>query len=172
MGDIPSSPSSSESTKRRRALRSMSGDTLTVDLGENCVNTPELPPGIPNSTDSHGAKKNKKKRRRSRDSSPSDSGSGSSSSSRSPDRKKPRKDGTDSGGFDEPSNVAMLPRSRVRDLRRWMKEGIESKTEGTPSDLLMFPNLRVTLNLWLLYWTHQWLANGYAILVNRLIELS
>ncbi|XP_045023321.1 LOW QUALITY PROTEIN: uncharacterized protein LOC116930478 [Daphnia magna] len=24
----------------------------------------------------------------------------------------------------------MLPRSRVRDLRRWMKEGIESKTEG------------------------------------------
>ncbi|EFX77785.1 hypothetical protein DAPPUDRAFT_105707 [Daphnia pulex] len=113
LGDIPSSPSSSESTKRRRALRSMSGDTLTVDLGENSVNTPELPPDIPNSTDSHGAKKNKKKRRRSRDSSPSDSGSGSSSSSRSHDRKKSRKDGTDSGGFDEPSNVAMLPRSRA-----------------------------------------------------------
>ncbi|EFX65353.1 hypothetical protein DAPPUDRAFT_264814 [Daphnia pulex] len=35
MVDIPSSPSSSESTKRRRALRSMSGDTLTEDLGEN-----------------------------------------------------------------------------------------------------------------------------------------
>ena len=130
MGDIPSSPSSSESTKRRRALRSMSGDTLTVDLGENIVNTLELPPGIPNSTDSHGTKKNKKKRHRSRDSSSSDSDSGTSSSSRSHDRKKSRKDGTDSGGFDEPSNVAMLPRSRVRDLRRWMKEGIESKTEG------------------------------------------
>jgi hypothetical protein len=134
MGDIPSSPSSSESTKRRRALRSMSGDTLTVGLGENSVVTPGLPPGIPpgipNSTDSHGTKKNKKKRRRSHDSSSSDSDSGKSSSSRCYDRKKSRKDGTDSGGFDEPSNVAMLPRSRVRDLRRWMKEGIESKTEG------------------------------------------
>ncbi|KAI9555870.1 hypothetical protein GHT06_018387 [Daphnia sinensis] len=125
MGDSPSSLSSSESTIRRRALRSlpsgsMSGDTLTVDLGGNSVNTPDLPPDISVSRESHGAKKNKKKRRRSSDSS-------SSSISLS---KKSRKDDGDTGGFDEPSNVAMLPRSRVRELRRWMKEGIESKTEG------------------------------------------
>ncbi|KZS02568.1 Uncharacterized protein APZ42_000344 [Daphnia magna] len=81
------------------------------------------------SMESRGAKKNKKKRRNSSDSSSSGSSWNSSSSTRSHDRKKPRKDDVNTNGFDEPSNVAMLPRSRVRDLRRWMKEGIESKSE-------------------------------------------
>jgi hypothetical protein len=67
-----------------------------VKIGENSVNTPDLPPKIPKFTDLHGAKKTKRKRRRSRDSSPSNSGSELSSSSIPHDRKKTLKNGTDS----------------------------------------------------------------------------